>query len=55
MKKYFISFAFLAASVVSAQTIEGIGDFKIGMSVTEFLENPVINVKHMNLQRLENC
>lgn len=45
IKKFIIFFAFFLNSLVWAQNVEGIGDFKIGMSITQFLENQSIKVK----------
>lgn len=38
---------FFSGSIVFAQNIEGIGDFKIGMNINEFLENHIIKGKNI--------
>lgn len=47
MKNYCVGFLLFTVSAVFAQNIEGIGDFKIGMSSNEFLEIPVIKDKNI--------
>ena len=47
-KKFLIIFAFLSSSNLYAQAIEGIGEFKIGMSIKDFME--LQSIKEMTLR-----